>query len=266
MAFFSRLRLAWLTLVLSLLLTAGAAAANLIVNGSFEMGTLPGFDVRLPPGSTAIDGWTVVNGTILYVGGRWVASDGVRSVGLNGCATGGISQAFATEVGRDYEVRFDMAGDPIPAPGSGALKTLSLSAGGQPMVFTFDTTGHSPGVMGWQERVWVFTAAATTTTLTFVSLTSGCAGPALDNVRVMPLPSDLPPSLELTLTGCTTCAAGNQFSVEAHLKNPGTTSVPVELKVGFRLPDGTPVNLFGQHFVITLPASLDSTFPLLDFP
>ena len=32
-------------------------------------------------------------------------------------------------------------------------------------------------------------------------------------------PFDTPPTLSLTLTGCTTCRAGDQFIVQAHLTN-----------------------------------------------
>lgn len=78
----------------------------------------------------------------------------------------------------------------------------------------------------------------------------------------------VPPSLTLTLTGCTNCSAGALFAVEARLTNPGDGDRPVEFKVGFRLPDGTPVNLFGapgEHLAVTLPAGLDVTFPIAGF-
>lgn len=76
-----------------------------------------------------------------------------------------------------------------------------------------------------------------------------------------------PPSLALTLTGCTTCRAGNQFTVQAHVTNPGSRDVPVEAKIGVRLPDRTPINLLGnKHLEVPLPAGLDTTFTLFDFP
>jgi hypothetical protein len=52
------------------------------------------------------------------------------------------------------------------------------------------------------------------------------------------------------------------------LTNRGSQEVPAELKLGWRLPDGTPSGLFGpagRHFDITVPAGLDETFVLLDF-
>ena len=53
-------------------------SGNLLVNGSFETGTaIPprtltgGGYLPLNPGSAAIDGWTVTQGEIDYVGGYW---------------------------------------------------------------------------------------------------------------------------------------------------------------------------------------------------
>jgi hypothetical protein len=79
----------------------------------------------------------------------------------------------------------------------------------------------------------------------------------------------VPPRLNLTLTGCTHCHAGDPFGLQAHVSNPGSKSMSVEFKLGFRQPDGTGSSLFGpqtQHVVVTLPAGLDSTFPLLNMP
>jgi choice-of-anchor C domain-containing protein len=161
----------------SFFLAVGLAQTELM-NGSFENGTNPGEAMVLPPGSTAIDGWTVVGGNVSYVGGRWQHSQGFRSVGLP-CG-GGISQTFETEPNQEYEVRFNMAGDPNALP---AVKSLEVSFGGVKRVFTFDTTGRSLGNMGWESRTWVFATADPTVTLTFSSPTTECSTPAVDNVR-----------------------------------------------------------------------------------
>ena len=161
----------------SFFLAVGLAQTELR-NGSFENGTNPGEATVLPPGSTAIDGWTVVGGNVSYVGGRWQHSQGLRSVGLP-CG-GGISQTFETEPNLEYEVRFNMAGDPNTLP---AVKTLEVSFNDVKRVFTFDTTGRSLGNMGWEARSWIFATADPTVTLTFSSPTAGCSTPAVDNVR-----------------------------------------------------------------------------------
>jgi choice-of-anchor C domain-containing protein len=169
----------------SFLLTVGLAQTEIqtvIINRSFENGTDPGDAMVLPPGSTVIDGWTVVEGKISYVGRRWQHSQGVRSVGL--LCGGGISQTLETEPDQKYEVRFNMAGDPsTPA----AVKKLAVSFGAEERVFTFDTTGHSLGDMGWAPRSWIFMAIDTTTTLRLFSPTTECSTPAVDNVRILPV-------------------------------------------------------------------------------
>jgi hypothetical protein len=80
------------------------------------------------------------------------------------------------------------------------------------------------------------------------------------------LPPGAGPILTLTLTGCTICATGNQFTVVAHWQNTRASAVATEVKVGLRLPDGTPFNMLGdEHFQFAFPASLDFTGTLFDF-
>ena len=74
------------------------------------------------------------------------------------------------------------------------------------------------------------------------------------------------PSFSLTLTGCTACHAGNPFTVQANLSNPGPAT-QVEFKLGLRLPDGTAASLLGasgQHLVLSLAAGMNTPFTLLD--
>jgi len=165
----------------SLFLAAGFAQAALM-NGSFENGPDPGPAMVLPPGSTVIDGWSVVRGNISYVGSKWQASHGSRSVGLP-CG-GGISQTFNTDPAEEYEVRFNIAGDPSTPP---AVKTLAVTFGSDTRVFTFDTTGRSPEAMGWEARSWIFAGGELKATLTFFSPTAECSAPAVDNVRLIPV-------------------------------------------------------------------------------
>src|SRR6185295_20047499 len=61
----------------------GTAFADPFQNGSFEVGTLTAnpCNIALPVGSTAITGWTVINGAIDYVTPScWNASSGTRSL------------------------------------------------------------------------------------------------------------------------------------------------------------------------------------------
>ena len=171
--------------------------ADLIQNGSFEIGvTIPGGHISLPSGdSTSITGWTVIGGgvkVIDYINTTWTASDGVRSLDLNGYyATGGVAQDISTIPGNTYNVYFDMAGNPDNLP---MIKTMEVSASGSPTPagsFSFDITGKTRSSMGWTPMQWTFVAGATTTTLQFMSTVTGTYnawGPALDNVSVVPVP------------------------------------------------------------------------------
>ena len=170
-------RAALITSLTVIMATVGHAQA-VLNNRSFETGSAPGAASILAPGSTAIEGWTVVDGNISYVGSKWQHAQGERSVGLT-CG-GGISQTLATEPDMKYEIRFNMAGDPTAAP---ALKTVVVSFG-ETRVFTFDTTGRSHTDMGWAPRTWVFRAKDAKTTLTFTSPKTECSAPAIDSVRI----------------------------------------------------------------------------------
>jgi choice-of-anchor C domain-containing protein len=166
---------------------SGEKARNLLVNGSFEEGPEPpkvgeGF-VTLENGSTALKGWVVSQGNIDVVDSLyWKAADGKRSLDMNGSTAGAISQTFKTKKGQKYRVKFALAGSPGNAP---TEKKLQVSAAGKTTEFTFDVTGKTQTDMGWVSKTWEFTAEADETTLEFLSLTEGHAGPALDDVVVV---------------------------------------------------------------------------------
>ena len=79
------------------------------------------------------------------------------------------------------------------------------------------------------------------------------------------------PRLSLQLTGCNPCKAGDPFAVTITVENPTPLALPVEVKGGFRLTDGTPLNyvpLLGnnKHFEYVLPAGMPpTTIPWLSF-
>jgi choice-of-anchor C domain-containing protein len=172
------------TLVLALAFATAAGpvmAANLIVNGSFELGPEPDQSMAMPPGSTAIQGWTVVGAAVDYVGGQWAAREGMRSLALNGTAPGAIAQSFQTLAGQPYTVKFFMAGDAFSNP---ILKRMRVAAAGQSQDYEFNAEHAWPWDMGWAEKVFQFTASGGTTTLQFTSLDAGDTGPAIDSVVV----------------------------------------------------------------------------------
>lgn len=172
-----------LAALLALPSTAQAAA---FVNGDFESGVDTGSEF-VTLNSTGVDGWTVLSGTIDYIGGYWTAGSGDRSIDLNGSSAAVLAQTFDTVVGLTYTVEFLLAGNPVGGP---ALKTLEVAASGNAaQQYSFDTTGYSQSNMGWMNYFYVFTADSEATTLSFASLTDGqYHGPALDAVSVTAVP------------------------------------------------------------------------------
>ena len=178
----------------------GQAHAVSITNGSFETGTNPGSFTTVNAGDTNITGWTVGTGSVDYIGSYWQASDGFRSIDLNGNALGSISQIITgLTIGTQYRVSFDLAGNPDNGP---TVKTLSVTASLDSNQYNFDITGASKLNMGWVTNFFLFTANSPTALLAFTSTTTSpcCYGPALDNVAifdanaagVVPLPAALP--------------------------------------------------------------------------
>lgn len=193
------------------LIVTPVQATNLIQNGSFETATVnPGPFLQLNAGSTVITGWTVSQGSIDYIGTFWQASEGARSIDLQGLASGTIEQTFNTTIGATYRVTFDLAGNPFGNP---TIRQMRVRAGGSSADFSFDITGKSPSNVGWVSKSWDFTANSTTTTLEFIGLGSGTNGPALDNVSVIALssPSIPEPSSMLGLLGLGVLGIGSAF-------------------------------------------------------
>jgi choice-of-anchor C domain-containing protein len=171
--------------------SAGSVQAQ-ISNGSFEQGTANiGSFKTLQSGSTEITNFTVTCGSVDYIGTYFQASNGTRSVDLNGNEPGCISQTFATIPGATYTVTFDLSGNPdtnsaanLTSPSN---KTLIVSAdGSQTQTFSYDTAtaGNTRDVMKYATQTYTFTATDSSTTLTFMSTTPGAFGPVLDNVSI----------------------------------------------------------------------------------
>ena len=102
-----------IALAASISLAGSALGFSGVTNGSFEEGVFSGapFD-ELHAGSTSMTGWTIEAGSVDWVGGYWPASNGSRSVDLNGDGAGTISQTLATTIGNTYTVTFDLSATP----------------------------------------------------------------------------------------------------------------------------------------------------------
>jgi choice-of-anchor C domain-containing protein len=163
-------------------LAAGSRVLAAVTNGSFESGVDPGAFTTLSSGSTNITGWTVASGDVDYIGTYWQASNGSRSIDLNGLGPGSIGTLLTTVPGATYRVRFDMAGNPDGGP---TVKTLNADVAGVTVPFSFDGTGATKSNMMWRSMSFTFVATGTTSTLRFIStIASGGFGPAIDNVSV----------------------------------------------------------------------------------
>jgi len=178
--------LAGVTCAFGVLAVSISLHAAPFTNGSFEVGpsvpTLPGY-LTLLSDDTSITGWTVLpSSSIDYIGSLWTSEHGAHSLDLSGAAAGGVEQTFDTIQGRSYVVRFYLAGN--TACGA-VVKGMDVGVTGNATVhYTFDTSGHSPTSMGWQQQEYDFVAPGSSATLVFQSTEPSGCGPALDNVSV----------------------------------------------------------------------------------
>lgn len=191
---------ALLVVGLSLIFMSSAhAAPSIIINGSFEedTGIAVGSYLQANPGYTGITGWTIGPVNVDWIGSYWTASDGVRSIDLNGyvgsgvIAAGSVEQTFATTAGQWYNVMFDMAAN--PDGGTSAIKSLMVGADGQSANFS---SSANPKLGNWDTYTWSFLADDSSATITFSSLMTNPGdngwGPALDNVSVVAVPGAAP--------------------------------------------------------------------------
>ncbi len=162
-----------------------------VTNGSFENGGCSGSFTTLGNGSASIQGWLVSGHSVDYICSYWQASDGVRSIDLNGNGAGAVSQTISTVPGWTYLVTFDLSGNPDIRPVrhpfyTPPFKTLSVTVNGLPQFYQFNTAnaGNTLANMGWEPNSFSFTAAGSSTVLAFTSLSLGQFGPAIDNVDV----------------------------------------------------------------------------------
>jgi choice-of-anchor C domain-containing protein len=199
------------------LILGGTATAVFAVgsNGSFETGTNPGPSfTTLYFGDNSIDGWTVDSGSVDYIGPLWEASEGVRSIDLNGFTAGSISQVLTTVSGATYNVTFDLSGnpgsrsqgDPYWSPSIKEVLVGATGASSQSFYYDTDAMDNSyPSPMYWVGYTYSFVATSTSTTLTFASQILGAFGPALDNVvigEILPTPTPTPVSLPTNKDQC----------------------------------------------------------------
>jgi choice-of-anchor C domain-containing protein len=161
------------------------AAVNLVSNGSFEAGANPGSFTTLGTGSGSLTAWTIASGNIDYIGTYWQASQGVRSLDMNGSFVAGTITQLITglQIGKTYNFSFDIAGNPDGPP---PTKSLDATINGNTYTAAFPVGANTKASMGWSTYSTSFVAGSTSTLLSFTPNGDplGAYGPALDNVSV----------------------------------------------------------------------------------
>jgi choice-of-anchor C domain-containing protein len=192
--------------VASLFTLAGAAHANVIVNGSFEQGTfspvIADHFVDLNPGDTKLTGWGILEGRKA----NWhraetfnvsPAQDGMYMVDLNdtsGGPTAGLFQDFATMNGGTYLLSFWLAG---PQVSFGNPRGVRVSVGNQSNVLFTAPASDPVNNITWYQQTLTFTATGSSTNLLFDGFDANSRnywGAFIDNVCVVSTqgPNDCP--------------------------------------------------------------------------
>jgi hypothetical protein len=187
-----------------LLLTAIAAHANLINNGSFETNPAANSFAILPGGdTTSLPGWTVTGSAcgsncMLILTNTYTESsnlgtltfqpqDGNQSLDLTGSFNsldGGISQSVTTTPGTQYMLTFFLGNmdDRVSAYGSPSALQVLLNG---TVAGTFSNDNSTNNQLTWAQESLNFTATAASTTIDFVNNTVLADNEAgLDNVSL----------------------------------------------------------------------------------
>ncbi len=225
-----------LAAVAATLVLASSSQANLLTNGSFELGVNPPgppgdpFKVVNTGNSTTLTGWTVGGavGVDWIHSSYWQASQGNYSLDLNALGIGSVSQTFATTAGATYAVTYDLSMNPdtnntFPIPRVATVLATNAGDGtvlGQTNLnVPFNAFNSTFANMNWTPNGLTFTATGSSTTLAFISGNDYAGGFALDNVSVVatgvttPVPA--PAGLLLGLVGVALAARFRRRKVTA---------------------------------------------------
>ncbi|MEP1443247.1 MAG: tandem-95 repeat protein [Hyphomicrobiales bacterium] len=171
---------------------SGVVGEETLANGSFETPVVGSGSSTALFGSTAITGFTVGDGANATTGtgnvdivdtSFIIAADGNQAIDLDGDTAGAITTTLTTEIGATYEVSFQFAGNP---GGDNGVRSANVIVGNQTQTISFDTAGFNFTNLIYQTQTIVFTAVATTTELTFESLSvdGSDEGILIDDVSV----------------------------------------------------------------------------------
>jgi hypothetical protein len=189
------------------------AYANLLTNGSFEDTTnfVPDANdtMSLPVGSTAMPGWTVVGGSLAWIGPTnpfgLSASNGSYFLDLTDYRDappfGGVTQTLSTVAGGLYRLTFDLGS----SSRYGIPDSITASAGATSQTFVSTLTGTN----NWQSETLDFLASGSATTIQLVGF-AGQQYIGLDNVSVdlLRAPVGVPEPSSLAVIGVALAGLG----------------------------------------------------------
>jgi hypothetical protein len=175
-----------------IVLGSAQAHANLLTNGSFELGTLVNdgnHTQTFNPGPTSITGWTAVGRQVSWIdaGNPFLltAQDGNRFLDLTaynpGAPFGGVTQTITTTPGQQYDLSFYL-GSYTQVWGGPPISILA-EAGTAAQTFS---NASATLASTWTKFDLPFTATGASTAITLIGA-AGVEYIGLDNVSVDPV-------------------------------------------------------------------------------
>lgn len=164
--------------------------AAVIVDGNFSGAGGPYQTVGTGLTFGANNAWTVVSGTVDWIGNYWTPpSPGGGSVDLDGNSVGAISQTLFGLAAGTYKISFALSGNPDGPPPTKALEVSVTGSAAQD--YNYPVVGDKVN-MNYAFQSYIFTWGGGNATLTFASLTGPSDnpyyGPVIGDVSISAVP------------------------------------------------------------------------------
>ncbi|MBR0697807.1 DUF642 domain-containing protein [Bradyrhizobium lablabi] len=168
-------------------MVAGAAGAATIVDGDFAGAGSPYQTIGAGQTFGANNAWTVVSGSIDWIGNYWQSPGSGGSVDLDGNSVGAISQTLQNLAAGTYTVTFALSGNPDGQP---PTKGLQVGVAGTTQTYSYPLAG-TRNDMKYVTESFTFTWLGGDAVLTFASLddpSSNPYGPVIGDVAISAVP------------------------------------------------------------------------------
>jgi choice-of-anchor C domain-containing protein len=230
----------WVLLLGTLLVRS--LEAGVVMHSGFEQPDAGGGYAAYLAGAE-VDGWVVEAGSVEIVGTYWQAAEGNQSMDLSGIWdwAGTIYRDVATVPGKQYKLRFALAGN--PEDGDATKRMKAFWNGTEVTDLSVNTKDRSFTSMGWEYHEYVLTADSTTTRLKFQSLTLNFLGPVIDDVSLTEVTGEANLQIKtyagIWLTGTPGSQQEIQFSANGaqSWRTLITVTIPEEGKLFFLDPE-----------------------------